>query len=283
MTTTTHAPAGIDLDSPLIAALKSARELLANLDGLSKNNICNLAAEEVENIDIALAQQSSHSTAAVVAAGWKLVPLVCTPEMRAAWDRSPADEDGDIEFHNAYRAMIDAAPMCHAGLSQFANGEDAGQPAKATVIWPSEKFVHERIAKLMADIGMADDTPLWNAFSTFEADLRSRVEAVAPSDATGKAAAASAGGRGLEGALKMVKQSNVILASALASAQERIEKLTATSAADAKDAERLDYVYQISMVDPFIAPIATKEKWLASIDRGIDERAAIAASGKGGE
>jgi hypothetical protein len=61
---TSTAPAGIDLDSPLIAALKSARELLVNLDGLSKNNICNLAAEEVEQIDAALARRAAEAAPA---------------------------------------------------------------------------------------------------------------------------------------------------------------------------------------------------------------------------
>lgn len=42
-------------DERLVEALKSARLLLANTDGLSKNNIDNLAGEEVEKIDAALA------------------------------------------------------------------------------------------------------------------------------------------------------------------------------------------------------------------------------------
>ena len=36
--------------------------------------------------------------------------------------------------------------------------------------------------------------------------------------------------------------------------------------------ERLEYLYQIACVKPFIAPIATKEKWLASIDAAIAEK-----------
>ena len=32
---------------------------------------------------------------------------------------------------------------------------------------------------------------------------------------------------------------------------------------------RLDCVYQLAMVTPFIAPIASKERWLESIDRAI--------------
>ncbi|WEF34912.1 hypothetical protein [Pseudoduganella chitinolytica] len=44
-------------------ALESARLLLANLDGLSKNNICNLAGEEVEKIDRALAAKQAGKEA----------------------------------------------------------------------------------------------------------------------------------------------------------------------------------------------------------------------------
>lgn len=33
---------------------------------------------------------------------------------------------------------------------------------------------------------------------------------------------------------------------------------------------RLEYLYQIACVKPFIAPITTKEKWIASIDAAID-------------
>lgn len=52
------------------------------------------------------------AAAAPVAApdGWKLVPIEPTPEMQAAWDKAPFDEDIDEEFRSAYRAMIEAAP-----------------------------------------------------------------------------------------------------------------------------------------------------------------------------
>lgn len=40
-------------------------------------------------------------------------------------------------------------------------------------------------------------------------------------------------------------------------------------AVSAQDAARLEYIYQIAMCKPFIAPIATKEKWIASIDAAI--------------
>jgi hypothetical protein len=45
----------------LLEALQSARELLANVDGLSKNNICNLASEEVEKIDAAIAKATGSA------------------------------------------------------------------------------------------------------------------------------------------------------------------------------------------------------------------------------
>ena len=35
------------------------------------------------------------------------------------------------------------------------------------------------------------------------------------------------------------------------------------------DAARLDALYQAMCVKPFIAPIASKEKWLASVDAAI--------------
>lgn len=56
---------------------------------------------------------------------------------------------------------------------------------------------------------------------------------------------------------------------------------------DARDAARLDLLYKMAMVEPFISPIATKEKWLDSVDREIEKRAAMssvtAIGGKGGE
>ena len=43
--------------------------------------------------------------------GWKLVPTGgATDAMRSAWDSAPDNEDDDIAFHGAYRAMVDAAP-----------------------------------------------------------------------------------------------------------------------------------------------------------------------------
>jgi hypothetical protein len=176
----TAAPAGIDLDSPLIAALKSARELLANLDGLSKNNICNLAAEEVEQIDAALArraaeaapaapidalkvavealtfyadpknncpgaaarealekiaQQSSHSTAAVVATDERaLFEAWYAPKFGQPKMLGDSDQYQMPSAQGAWQAwQARAALASHAGLSQFANGEDAGQPAQPSV------------------------------------------------------------------------------------------------------------------------------------------------------
>lgn len=52
----------------------------------------------------------ARQVAPVAPTGYKLVPLKCTPEMRAAWDKAPQHEDGDVEFFNAYHAMIEAAP-----------------------------------------------------------------------------------------------------------------------------------------------------------------------------
>lgn len=58
----------------------------------------------------ALAQEPATSTEHEPA-GWKLVPLVPTNEMWAAWDRAPFNEDGDIERANAWAAMLAAAPQ----------------------------------------------------------------------------------------------------------------------------------------------------------------------------
>lgn len=44
----------------LLAALKSARDLLDGADGLSWNNLLNLAAEEVESIDKAIAKAGAQ-------------------------------------------------------------------------------------------------------------------------------------------------------------------------------------------------------------------------------
>jgi hypothetical protein len=96
--------------------------------------------------------------------GYKLVPLKCTPEMRAAWERAPQSEDDDVEFHGAYRAMIDAAPAPaaqKAGASHAANaGEDTGLREAASavvarwdsVLWRQEVGTNELINKLRAAI-----------------------------------------------------------------------------------------------------------------------------------
>lgn len=49
--------------------------------------------------------------APAVPEGFALVPLKLTPEMRAAWDKSPQYEDDSVEFAEAYRAMLAAAPQ----------------------------------------------------------------------------------------------------------------------------------------------------------------------------
>ena len=59
--------------------------------------------------------------------------------------------------------------------------------------------------------------------------------------------------------------------------EQNVEKLIAsapvaapTEAPDgARDAERLERLYQMCMVEPFIAPIATKDAWIASLDKAI--------------
>jgi hypothetical protein len=42
--------------------------------------------------------------------GWKFVQVRVTRAMQDAWDTSPASEDADEEFRNAYQAMLSAAP-----------------------------------------------------------------------------------------------------------------------------------------------------------------------------
>jgi hypothetical protein len=223
--------AGIDLDSPLIAALKSARELLANLDGLSKNNICNLAAEEVEQIDASLARRAAEAAPAadertlLERAIDSTYPIPDSPHnsvvqravdnriaFRFGWEKcraalaqksshsTAAVVAADVDEHlNVIAEMakvhtcgvtqnalekVRAALATHAGLSQFANGEDAGQPAQVVV----------------PDLCPACDMPS-DAFSNCGAPncavrgygpgdasaRRQQPVAVAPSDATGKA------------------------------------------------------------------------------------------------
>lgn len=50
---------------------------------------------------------------------------------------------------------------------------------------------------------------------------------------------------------------------------ELAARCAAENAEDTADA-RLEYLYQLACVKPFIAPITTKEKWLASIDAAVD-------------
>jgi hypothetical protein len=50
---------------------------------------------------------------------------------------------------------------------------------------------------------------------------------------------------------------------------------------DQLDAARVHEVYLLAMVDPFISPVATKDRWLASLDRSIADRSAMAARREG--
>ena len=63
--------------------------------------------------------------------GYKLVPLKYTPEMRAAWDRSPQSEDDDADFGNAYAALLNAAPSVEqAGAQPVAQADQDALDAK---------------------------------------------------------------------------------------------------------------------------------------------------------
>lgn len=50
---------------------------------------------------------------------------------------------------------------------------------------------------------------------------------------------------------------------------------------DARDAARLDYIYHLTAVKPFIAPIVSKEKWIASIDTALSSLEVIGKGEKG--
>lgn len=66
-------------------------------------------------------------------------------------------------------------------MSEQKNSEyPAACTEQAQISWPSEKFVHERIAKLMAEAGHPESMPLWTAFCQFERDLREGVYLAAP-------------------------------------------------------------------------------------------------------
>lgn len=54
--------------------------------------------------------EAAQAKRGAVPEGWQLVPINCTPEMRAAWDAAPNSDDDDVDFHCGYRAMLAAAP-----------------------------------------------------------------------------------------------------------------------------------------------------------------------------
>jgi hypothetical protein len=145
-----------------------------------------------------LAQQSSHSTAAVVAAerpdGAIHNAAAYANQLENIYDfeceAGPLRNCYEwIELRRCLNVLADyangspPAPMCHAGLSQFANGEDAGQPA------PTDEKVAEACFAVTPDDFKEPDG--WVDYLRYDgavvrAFLAANPVAVAPSDATGK-------------------------------------------------------------------------------------------------
>lgn len=74
-----------------------------------------------------------------IPAGWKLVPERATKAMQDAWDSAPFNEDTDIEFHGAYRAMIEAAPSPLSAAPASAQ-EEAKDERQAFEAWHKREF-----------------------------------------------------------------------------------------------------------------------------------------------
>jgi hypothetical protein len=71
----------------------------------------------MKNVGARLAA-SVAKEAPAVPEGFALVPLKLTPEMRAAWDKSPQYEDDSVEFAEAYRAMLAAAHQAPVAMAE---------------------------------------------------------------------------------------------------------------------------------------------------------------------
>jgi hypothetical protein len=136
----------------------------------------------VSNDDLRRIEEAFATLAAPISAispsGWKLVPLVCTPEMRAAWDRSPSSEDDDVDFHGAYRAMLDAAPAAISPSDEKGKADDANSLRSG---------LSEIIAAAIKDESMSLHSQTWLAIMAVQSRLNFQ------SPATGRAAAKDAG------------------------------------------------------------------------------------------
>ena len=69
---------------------------------------------------------------------------------------------------------------------------------------------------------------------------------------------------------------SAMLTKAIAQVKGQVSDMSLRS--DAADAARLDHVYKLSCVYPFIAPIATKEAWLVTVDKSMVDKAMQAQS-----
>ncbi|MGW9066956.1 hypothetical protein ACWGPO_22965 [Achromobacter animicus] len=65
---------------------------------------------------------------------WKMVPAQATKVMQDAWDSAPSNEDADVEFHGAYRAMLDAAPNAPA-VDGWLDIASAPKDGSRVLIW----------------------------------------------------------------------------------------------------------------------------------------------------
>lgn len=110
-----------------------------------------------------------------IPAGWKLVPERATKAMQDAWDSAPFNEDTDIEFHGAYRAMLAAAPSPLSAAPASAQEEAEGE-RQAFEAWAKRKKMP------LARIGQQyDDFWVDHAWNGWQA--RARLSAPAAGDA----------------------------------------------------------------------------------------------------
>jgi hypothetical protein len=170
------------------ANLRAARDTLDREQARAAGSNAHIEAANqyqfavVKLTEAALAQQSSHSTAAVVADDEYTV-LAQLPDifrkLREAYRRGSQEQGQDAAEYAAAEQIMRAwdlpdappAPMCHAGLSQFANGEDAGQPAQAPIY--QVQYVGEYASSVWHDASE-------DAYHTFMPERRRIVYAAPP-------------------------------------------------------------------------------------------------------
>lgn len=97
-------------DDLIHMAISAIEDLLDHCDP-STDHYCGVWADVPDKLRASL--QSGNSGQA---AGYVLVPVEFTPEMRNAWDSAPNNSDDDhVNMMAAYRAMLAAAPKAPDG------------------------------------------------------------------------------------------------------------------------------------------------------------------------